>query len=57
MSLPPKTERSRSIRTTLLLWLLPFATLFMLLAWYLHGALLDRMSRDFVEERLQRKSR
>ena len=38
---------------SLLLWLLPFATLFMLLAWYLHGALLDRMSRDFVRERLQ----
>ncbi|WP_425221151.1 ATP-binding protein [Pseudomonas sp.] len=55
MSLPPKTERRRSIRTTLLLWLLPFATLFMLLAWYLHGALLDRMSRDFVEERLQQE--
>ena len=55
MSLPQTTERSRSIRTTLLLWLLPFATLFMLLAWYLHGALLDRMSRDFVEERLQQE--
>ena len=55
MSLPQTTRRTRSIRTTLLLWLLPFATLFMLLAWYLHGALLDRMSRDFVRERLQQE--
>ncbi|MEL0167203.1 MAG: ATP-binding protein [Pseudomonadaceae bacterium] len=55
MSSTPKPERSRSIRTTLLLWLLPFATLFMLLAWYLHGALLDRMARDFVSERLQQE--
>lgn len=55
MSSTPKLERTRSIRSTLLLWLLPFATLFMLLAWYLHGTLLDRMSRDFVRERLQQE--
>ncbi|WP_341707634.1 ATP-binding protein [Halopseudomonas sp.] len=55
MSFLPETKRTRSIRTTLLLWLLPFATLFMLLAWYLHGALLERMSRDFVRERLQQE--
>lgn len=55
MSSTPKPERTRSIRSTLLLWLLPFATLFMLLAWYLHGALLDRMARDFVSERLQQE--
>lgn len=47
-----KLKRPASIRSTLLVLLLPSATLFMGLAWVIHGALLDRMTRDFVEQRL-----
>ncbi|WP_404416745.1 ATP-binding protein [Marinospirillum sp.] len=47
-----RIKRPTSIRSTLLLLLLPFATFFMLLAWIIHGMLLDRMSRDFVQQRL-----
>lgn len=45
-------ERPRSIRTTLLTWLLPAALVFMAVAWLVHGVLLERMSRSFVEDRL-----
>lgn len=41
-----------SIRTTLLLLLLPSAILFMGLSWVVHGLLLDRMTQNFVQQRL-----
>lgn len=41
-----------SVRTTLLTLLLPSGIVLMALAWVVHGLLLDRMSRDFVEGRL-----
>jgi two-component system, OmpR family, sensor histidine kinase PhoQ len=41
-----------SVRTTLLTLLLPSGIVLMALAWIVHGLLLDRMSRDFVEGRL-----
>lgn len=47
-----RTDATRSLRTTLLWWLLPFATVFMGVAWLIHGTLLERMSREFVYERL-----
>lgn len=56
MSLLPKSKPGRSIRTTLLCWLLPFAALFMGVAWILHGVLLERMTRDFVKDRLYQEA-
>jgi signal transduction histidine kinase len=37
----------------LLLLLLPAGVALMALAWFIHGAMLERMSRDFVENRLK----
>lgn len=48
----PWLTHPRSIRTILLGLLLPAALLFMGAAWLVHGALLDRMARTFVEDRL-----
>ncbi|WP_165819225.1 ATP-binding protein [Tamilnaduibacter salinus] len=45
-----------SIRAALLLLLLPLALAFMGVAWVVHGALLERMSRDFFEFRLEQES-
>ncbi|SDS53966.1 Signal transduction histidine kinase [Halopseudomonas sabulinigri] len=56
MSLLPRSKPGRSIRTTLLCWLLPFAAVFMGVAWFLHGVLLERMAQDFVRERLQQEA-
>ncbi|MDC0663421.1 ATP-binding protein [Marinobacter sp. SS21] len=42
-----------SVRKALLLLLLPTGVGLMALAWFVHGLLLDRMSRDFVENRIQ----
>jgi len=56
MSLLPKSKPGRSIRTTLLCWLLPFAAIFMGVAWVLHGVLLERMTRDFVKDRLYQEA-
>ncbi|GGY60394.1 ATP-binding protein [Marinobacter zhanjiangensis] len=49
----PVSVRPRSVRATLLLLLLPAGIALMALAWFIHGALLERMSRDFVESRLK----
>ncbi|MFE8071021.1 sensor histidine kinase [Marinobacteraceae bacterium S3BR75-40.1] len=46
----------RSIRATLLIWLLPLAIAFVGVAWFVHGSLLERMSREFFEDRLQQES-
>ncbi len=46
-------EQSRSVRKTLLILLLPAGILLMGLAWLVHGLLLERMSRTFVESRLE----
>ena len=46
------TRRSYSIRTALLAWLLPMATVFMAVAWVVHGQLLERMADSFVQSRL-----
>lgn len=42
-----------SVKGTLLALLLPAGILLMALAWLVHGLLLDRMSRQFVETRLK----
>lgn len=49
----PIAARPRSVRGMLLILLLPAGIGLMALAWIIHGALLDRMSTDFVESRLQ----
>lgn len=46
-------NRIRSVRTALLILLLPAGIILMGLAWLVHGYLLDRMSREFVESRLK----
>ncbi len=43
----------RSIRKSLLTLLLPAAIALMVAAWIVHGLLLERMARGFVEDRLQ----
>ncbi|WP_148862190.1 sensor histidine kinase [Marinobacter fonticola] len=52
----PMSKQNLSIRATLLLWLLPLMAAFMLLAWFIHGVLLERMTRDFVHDRLQQEA-
>jgi signal transduction histidine kinase len=47
------TDSRRSIRSTLLVLLLPAAIILMTAAWLIHGLLLEKMARDFVESRLQ----
>ncbi|MBD3641446.1 MAG: sensor histidine kinase [Marinobacter sp.] len=42
-----------SVKGTLLILLLPAGIGLMALAWLVHGQLLDRMARDFVESRLK----
>lgn len=49
----PWIDLHRSIRRTLLIVLLPAAIALMGAAWIIHGALLDRMARSFVEDRLK----
>lgn len=56
MSLIHPDRRRHSIRSALLLSLLPLALVFMGIAWVVHGALLERMSRDFFEFRLEQES-
>lgn len=51
-----RVNPSTSIRTTLLIWLLPLMALFMLVAWLVHGSLLDRMTQSFVHERLHQEA-
>lgn len=46
-------KRPSSVKGTLLALLLPAGIGLMALAWVVHGLLLDRMSRDFVESRLK----
>lgn len=46
-------DLNRSIRRTLLVVLLPAAIALMGAAWVIHGALLERMARSFVEDRLK----
>jgi len=41
-----------SIKGTLLLLLLPAGIALMAIAWFIHGLLLEKMSREFVESRL-----
>lgn len=50
MTLP---RRPGSIKGMLLVLLLPAGIGLMALAWFIHGALLERMSRDFIESRLK----
>lgn len=52
----PDATRSLSIRATLLVWLVPLLVIFMLVAWFIHGALLERMTRDFVNDRLHQEA-
>lgn len=47
------SSKPASVKATLLLLLLPAGIALMALAWLVHGLLLDRMSREFVEGRLQ----
>jgi signal transduction histidine kinase len=49
----PWIDLNRSIRRTLLIVLLPAAIALMGAAWVIHGALLERMARSFVEDRLR----
>jgi signal transduction histidine kinase len=49
----PWTDSRSSIRKSLLTLLLPAAIALMFAAWLVHGLLLERMARDFVEDRLQ----
>lgn len=46
-------SKPSSVKGTLLALLLPAGIGLMALAWVVHGLLLDRMSRDFVESRLK----
>lgn len=46
-------RKPASVKGTLLVLLLPAGIALMGLAWLVHGVLLDRMSRDFVETRLK----
>lgn len=50
MTLP---RRPASVKGTLLILLLPAGIGLMAMAWFIHGALLERMSRDFLESRLK----
>lgn len=45
-----------SIKSTLLLLLLPAGIVLMAVAWVIHGWLLEQMSRDFVESRLKEEA-
>ena len=45
--------RRRSIRATLLWVLVPAGSVFMVAAWVVHEVLLERMTRQFVEQRLR----
>ncbi|EON93113.1 histidine kinase [Marinobacter lipolyticus SM19] len=49
----PWINPRRSIRKSLLTLLLPAAIALMIAAWIVHGLLLERMARGFVEDRLQ----
>ena len=49
----PIAARPHSVRAMLLILLLPAGIGLMALAWIIHGALLERMSTDFVESRLK----
>ncbi|MCG2581545.1 MAG: sensor histidine kinase [Marinobacter sp.] len=49
----PWINPRRSIRKSLLTLLLPAAIALMVAAWIVHGLLLERMARGFVEDRLQ----
>ena len=49
----PWIDLNRSIRRTLLIVLLPASIALMGAAWVIHGALLERMARSFVEDRLR----
>ncbi|MDF0749708.1 sensor histidine kinase [Marinobacter sp. 71-i] len=49
----PWTNPRSSIRKSLLTLLLPAAIALMVAAWIVHGLLLERMARGFVENRLQ----
>lgn len=49
----PSTDRPSSIRKTLLMLLLPVSAALMVIAWVIHGLLLERMATDFVHDRLQ----
>lgn len=49
----PWTNPRSSIRKSLLTLLLPAAIALMVAAWIVHGLLLERMARGFVEDRLQ----
>jgi len=46
-------KKPASVKGTLLTLLLPAGILLMVLAWLVHGLLLDRMSRSFLESRLK----
>lgn len=49
----PWIDTQSSIRKSLLTLLLPAAVTLMFAAWMVHGLLLERMARGFVEDRLQ----
>lgn len=46
-------KKPTSVKGTLLILLLPAGIVMMTIAWFIHGQLLEKMSREFVESRLQ----
>src|SRR5690554_636166 len=46
-------KKPTSVKGTLLILLLPAGIVMMTIAWLIHGQLLEKMSREFVESRLQ----
>mgnify|MGYP001194832638 FL=1 len=46
-------KKPASVKGTLLVILLPAGVALMAIAWFAHGALLERMSREFVTDRLK----
>ncbi|GAB5479161.1 MAG: two-component system sensor histidine kinase CarS [Marinobacter nauticus] len=49
----PNVKRPASVKGMLLVLLLPAGIALMGVAWFVHGLLLDRMSREFLESRLK----
>jgi signal transduction histidine kinase len=45
--------KSRSIKTVLFVWLVPIAASFMILAWIIHGVLLDKVTEKLIEHQLE----
>src|SRR5690554_825816 len=46
-------KKPTSVKGTLLVLLLPASIALMGIAWFIHGVLLERMSQEFIENRLK----